>query len=138
MLNKEIDPRDLKPFTYPPIKELRAINYRSICLGSYIPWDTKKQAEIIKKELDWQGNVVEGIPPEYWYEKIECMFQGVRDYLKFIKRGFSRTSHLMSLDLRNNRITIEKAKELIEQYDGKRPASLDLFLKFLGITEEEF
>lgn len=28
--------------------------------------------------------------------------------------------------------------ELAEKYDGKRPASLDGFLKVLGIEEEEF
>jgi len=130
--------RDLEPFRYPSLEDLRALKYRSVCLGSYIPWDPKKHAEIIKKELGWKGNVVEGIPPEYDYEKVECMFQGVRDYLKYIKRGFGRTAHLMSLDLRNGRITQEKARELIAKYDGKRPASLDLFLEYLGITEEEF
>ncbi|KYC54026.1 MAG: hypothetical protein APG08_01301 [Candidatus Methanofastidiosum methylothiophilum] len=138
MLNKEVDMRDLRPYTYPDIKELRSINYRSICLGSYIPWDIKKHAEIIRNELGWQGNKVEGIPDEYWYEKIECQFQGVRDYLKYLKRGFGRTAHLMSLDLRNDRIDKEKAKELIKRYDGKRPASLDIFLKYVGISEEEF
>jgi len=138
MLDKKVDKRDLVPFTYPSIKDLRALNYRSICLGSYMPWDTRKQSDIIKKEIGWTGTKVEGIPPEFWYEKVECYFQGVRDYLKFLKRGFGRTAHLMSLDLRNKRIDIEKAKELIKKYDGKRPASLDLFCKYIGITEDEF
>ena len=83
-------PRDLDPFSYPPREELRALKYRSVCLGCYIPWDVKKQVEIIKRELGWQGEQVEGVPPEYDYEKIECFMQGVRDYLKFIKRGYSR------------------------------------------------
>jgi N-acetyl sugar amidotransferase len=135
---KGVTMRDLKPFSYPPLKELRRIKYRSVCLGSYIPWDVKKQTEIIKRELGWKGNVVEGIPEEYDYEKVECMFQGVRDYLKYIKRGFGRTAHLVSLDLRNNRISKEAAIELIAKYDAKRPASLDVFLEYLGITEDEF
>ncbi len=138
MLDKTVSERDLKPFTYPPLKELMAINYRSVCLGSYIPWDVKKQAEIINKELGWKGEEVEGIPGEYYYEKVECAMQGVRDYLKYIKRGFSRTAHLISLDLRNGRIAPEKAKKLIAEYDGKRPASLDVFLEYLEITEDEF
>lgn len=138
MLDKKVEMRELTAFQYPKLADLRALKCRSICLGSYIPWDPPKHAEIIKKELGWQGNVVEGIPPEYYYEKIECYFQGVRDYLKFIKRGFGRTAHLVCLDLRNGRITKEKARELIEQYDGYRPASLDLFLNYLGISEKEF
>ena len=136
--NPSITMRDLEPFRFPDLKEVRALGVRSVCLGSYIPWDTKKNSEIIKRELGWQGNEVEGIPPEYYYEKVECMFQGVRDYLKFIKRGFGRTAHLMSLDLRNNRITKEEAEKITKKYDGKRPASLDVFLKWLEISEEEF
>ena len=63
--------------------------------------------------------------------------QGVRDYLKFIKRGFSRVTHL-SLDLRNKRITKLDAKKMIKNYEGKRPPSLDIFLSLVGISEDEF
>ncbi len=138
MLGKEVTMRDLEPFAYPHLKDLKAINYRSVCLGSYMPWDVKKQVEIIKKELGWEGSEVEGVPTEYNYEKIECYVQGVRDYLKYIKRGFGRTAHLASIDLRNNRLTKEEAEKLIQKYDGKRPASLDVFLKYVGLTENEF
>jgi len=137
-LDGTVTERDLKPFTYPKLKDLKELGCRSVCLGTYFPWNTKKQSEIIKKELGWKGNSVEGVPLGYDYEKIECMFQGVRDYLKYIKRGFSRTTHLMSIDLRNNRITKEEAIENIKKYEGKRPASLDLFLDILGVSEEEF
>ncbi|MEW5691871.1 MAG: N-acetyl sugar amidotransferase [Candidatus Hydrogenedentota bacterium] len=137
-LDGSVTLKDLEPFKYPSLKELRAINYRSVCLGTYIPWDVKKQAQIIRQELGWQGDDVEGRPPEYWYEKIECMMQGVRDYLRFIKRGYGRTAHLVTLDIRNSRITRCDGLKLVEQYDGKRPESLDVFLKYVGITEDEF
>ncbi len=81
-LDRSVSERDLLPFTYPKLKDLKELKVRSICLGSYIPWDTKKNSELIKKELGWEGNVVEGVPPGYEYEKIECWFQGIRDYLK--------------------------------------------------------
>lgn len=137
-LGGRVNRRDLYPFTYPPRKELLRIKCRSICLGNFIKWDTKKQVEIIKRELEWKGQEVEGIPPQYDYEKIECMMQGVRDYSKFIKRGFGRTSHLVNIDIRNNRMSREEGWELTQEYDGKRPASLDLFLDFLQIDEEEY
>lgn len=133
-----VEMRDLEPFRYPSWRELKDIKARSVCLGSYIPWDVKKQKELIKDELGWEEDEVEGIPPEYGYEKLECMFTGVRDYLKYIKRGLGRTAHLTSLDIRNKRLTREEAMKLTEQYDGKRPASLDLLLKFLEMTEDEF
>ena len=133
-----ITERDMKPFTYPPMAELRGKKVKSVLLGSYIPWDVRKQVEIIKRELDWRGVEVEGVPPQYDYEKIECMLQGVRDYIKFLKRGFGRTTHLASIDIRNHRLTREEAVGLVEKYDGRRPASLDVFLKILGISEDHF
>jgi len=133
-----ISARDLLPFTYPKSSELKAINYRSVCLGSYIRWDIKKQAKIISKELGWKGAPKEGVPEEYYYEKVECAFQGIRDYLRYIKRGYGRTAHLASIDIRNNRLAREEGEKLVKKYDGLRPASLDIFLKILGITEEEF
>ncbi|NER37091.1 MAG: N-acetyl sugar amidotransferase [Oscillatoria sp. SIO1A7] len=137
-LEGTVEERDLKPFTYPPLKQLRKLGYRSVCLGSFIPWDAKRQAQIIKEELDWKGDEVENVPPGYDYEKIECYMQGVRDYIKYIKRGYSRPSHLASLDIRNHRMSREEALKLIEEYEGKRPPSLDLFLDFVGLSEEEF
>ena len=137
-LGGAVDERELKPYAYPPLKELRALNYRSVCLGSFVPWDVKAQSEIIQRELGWQGDVVENVPPQYNYEKIECYMQGVRDYIKFIKRGYSRPSHLVALDVRNNKMSKGEGQELIANYEGRRPASLDLFLEFTGLTEEEF
>ena len=90
------------------------------------------------KELGWKGDEVENVPPEYNYEKIECYMQGVRDYIKYIKRGYSRPSHLSAIDLRNKDITIDKAKENIRLYEGKKPPSLDIFLEFIGLKEDEF
>lgn len=137
-LGGSVDRRDLKPYSYPPLKSLRKIGYRSVCLGSYIPWDVPKQSKIIRDELGWTGDRVENVPPQYDYEKIECYMQGVRDYIKYIKRGFSRPSHLAALDLRAGRITPEQRQEMVALYEGKRPPSLDIFLEFVGMTEDEF
>ena len=137
-LDGKIDKRNLKPYSYPPLKELKKLNVRSVCLGSFIPWDVKKQSEIIQKELGWSGDEVENVPPQYNYEKIECYMQGVRDYIKYIKRGYSRPTHLSAIDLRNGRISQEDAKNDIKLYEGKKPPSLKLFLDFIGLTEDEF
>lgn len=137
-LEGRVEKRDLWMFTYPPRKELMKMGCRSICLGNYIKWDIKKHVEIIKRELGWKGQPVEGVPPEYDYEKIECRFQGIRDYCKFVKRGYGRTNHLASIDIRNKRLTREEGLKITEQYDGKRPASLGYFLEMLQISENEF
>ena len=137
-LGGSIDERDLRCFKYPDVHELMKLGYRSVCLGSYIPWDVKMQVAKIKEELNWKGDQVEGVPPEYNYEKIECWMQGVRDYIKYLKRGYSRPSHLSAIDLRNGRIDVKDAKANIETYEGRRPKSLDIFLEYIGLNEDEF
>ena len=86
----KLDPRDLKPYTLSAAARSSAkLQYRSVCLGSLHPWDVKRRSQIIQEELGWKGDEVEGVPPrDYPYEKIECYMQGVRDYLKFLKRGY--------------------------------------------------
>ena len=138
LLEETVDKRDLLSFQFPEQKELENLNVRAIYLGNYVKWHTKKQVDIIKRELGWKGQSVEGIPPQYDYEKIECRWQGVRDYCKYIKRGHGRTNHLVCIDIRNGELDRETGFELTNKYDGKRPASLDYFLDQLGITEDEF
>jgi N-acetyl sugar amidotransferase len=137
-LNLGFDSRDFKPYTYPPRESLQKLGLKSVPLGSFIPWDTKKQSELIQSELGWNGDEVEGVPPGFEYEKIECYMQGVRDYIKFRKRGYSRVTHLMSLDIRHGRRSRENGQSVVEKYEGFRPKSLDLFLDIVGLTEEQF
>lgn len=138
LLDGEVSKRDLMAFKFPTMEELSKLGAKAIYLGNYVKWHTKNQVEIIKKELGWQGQDVEGIPPIYDYEKIECRWQGIRDYCKYIKRGHGRTNHLACIDIRNGEMDRELGLSLSLQYDGKRPASLDDFLAILDITEDEF
>jgi hypothetical protein len=64
--------------------------------------------------------------------------QGVRDYIKFIKRGYTRPSHLASIDIRNKRLSRIEALKLVKKYEGKEPPSLEIFIELVGITKEEF
>jgi N-acetyl sugar amidotransferase len=137
--SQEFDPRDFKPYTYPNLRDLKKLRYQSECLGSYIPWDAKAQSELIMDELGWQGDQVEGMPPGlYGYEKIECHMQGVRDYIKYLKRGYSRVTQMTVLDIRNGRMDKAEADSLVAEYEGKKPPSLIAFLEYVGITEFEF
>ena len=143
MINKENDPidiRDLSPYTYPNLKDLKAINYYSVCLGSFIKWDYKKNTKIIMDKLGWKGDLLEGVPQDInkEYAKIECWMQGTRDYIKFLKRGYGRITQILNFEIRNNNISTQKAQNLIDKYEGRKPQSLKYFLEYMGITEDEF
>ena len=131
-----ITEKDMIPFKFPSLEEIEKLKPISLHLGSYIKWNIPKQVELIKRELNWKDATVEGTYCRY--DKQECRFIGVRDYCKYLKRGFGRTTHQASLDIRENRITREEGIALVEKYDGKRPESLDDFLEEIGLSEKEF
>lgn len=143
MIDSEKDPvdkRDLIPYTYPSLEELQGIGYYSVCLGSFIPWDYKKHTKIIMDELGWEGDDMESAPSSVNkdFAKIECWMQGTRDYIKYLKRGYSRVTQIVNFEIREGRMDIEEGKRLIEKYDGNKPYSLELFLDYMGIDEDEF
>ena len=135
-----VDIRDLKPYTYPKLEDLKKMDYYSVCLGSFIPWDYKKQTKIIMEELGWQADELEGVPNEINEEgaKIECWMQGTRDYIKYLKRGYGRVTQLVNFEVRNGRMSTEEAQKWIDLYDGRKPQSLDIFLEYMGMTENKF
>ena len=133
-----IEERDLTPFKYPKLRDLKKIGFKSIKYGTFINWDPLKQTEIIKKELGWKMDQVEGLAPEFWMEKIECRVNGIRDWLKYVKRGFGRTAQSVAREIRLGKMTKEEGKILVDKYHAKKPKSLEYFLKIMNISENEF
>jgi N-acetyl sugar amidotransferase len=136
-LDEEVDPRDFEVFRLPDQEKIQAADIRSIHLGDYFRWDALKQIKILNEELGWEPTETENLHPRYFGEKIDCFLQGSRDYLRYIKRGYSRTNQRANLEIRFGHITREDALEM-EQYDAQRPQSLDVVLDYLGISEDEF
>lgn len=137
-LDGRVERRELEPFAYPSSEELRKLGVRSLCLGSYIKWNARENTEIIKRELGWEGAVVEGTAPGYTWDKTECQNQGTRDWLRFIKRGQGRASHHANIDIRDGLITREQGLEMAAANDGKEPASLGFILNKMGVSRDEF
>ncbi|HDZ17502.1 hypothetical protein LCGC14_0823900 [marine sediment metagenome] len=133
------DLRDLSPYIYPPKKELERINVKSLPLGNFIQWNQEAFAEVIKRELGWEEDEVESLfPPKPTFDKVECMLTGIRDYIKFLKRGFSRITHRTTIDIKQGKITRDEGLKLIEQFEKVKPASLSYFLELIDLSEEEF
>ena len=137
--NDPVDKRDLIPYTFPSKDEYDKAGIMSINLGSFVKWDYEKQYNIINKELGWEKDELEGVPDELNKagSKIECYMQGTRDYLKFVKRGYSRVSQLLSIELRKGNIKKEDAEKYIKE-EGQKPPSLEIFLEYMGLSEDEF
>ena len=123
---------DLLPMTWSEEEFL----LKAIYLGNFEPWNQRKHVEIIGRELDWKHHSMEGSYVDW--DKVDCPFEPVRDWQKFIKRGFGRTTFQASKDIREGLMSREEGLRLVEKLDGNRPKALDVFLKETGMTEEEF
>jgi len=109
---------------------------KAIYLGNYEPWNQRQSVEIITRELGWKHRATEGTYVDW--DKVDCPFEPVRDWQKFMKRGFGRTTFQASKDVREGRLTRDEALQLVEKHDGKRPAALDVFLREVGMSEHAF
>ena len=72
------------------------------------------------------------------YAKIDDHANDVHDYLKYLKFGYGRATDDASTEIRHGRMTREEGLEMVRQYDGVEPSSLDFYCDFLGISKEHF
>ena len=135
--SQKVDKRDLGSIL-PTSTDYPNFKVRSLSLSSYIPWDWKQIYSIISQDLGWSPDDVENLPPQYSYTKIECWMQGVRDYIKYIKRGYSRPSQMSAVDLRDGSINIVEAKKIIDDWECIEPFALNFLLEYLDMSSENF
>ena len=135
--DKSIKYKDVIPYFYPEEKEL-INNIKIHTLGHYFPWEFQENISIIKK-YGWKSSPekIEGTFTDY--EDIDCGFQPIHQYFKFVKYGYGRATDHACYKIRQGQMTKKEAKELIIEYDGKLPRKhFKEFLEFLNITEEYF
>jgi len=127
----EYDIVDLQPMTWPDGE----FDLKAIFLGNFEQWDQRKNVEIITEELGWKHRPSENT----WcdWDKVDCEYELVRDYQKYMRRGFGRASFQASKDIREGLIGRSKALELVEKYEGKLPSNMDKFAAEVGISREE-
>lgn len=130
--------QDLAPYQFPSDEEIEEVGVRGIYLGNYFRWDAKEQAEFLVKEYGFKTMLRKRDRTPSLYHKIDDHANEVHDYLKYLKFGYGRATDIASLEIRNGRMTREEGIELVKKYDHVRPRSLDIYLKFLDLTEEEF
>ena len=136
-LRERITTKDLQAFTYPTDTQLEKSRVRGIYLGNYVFWDSQRQIEAMIERYGYETHAQERTYNTY--ESIHCMNNaGVHDYVKYIKFGYGKVNDHVARDIRLKRMDKTRGLELIRQYLGVKPAALDLFLEWVGMTEAEF
>jgi N-acetyl sugar amidotransferase len=133
-----ITEKELTPYFYPSDEDIERVGVTGIFLGHYFFWDARKQLEIVKQHgFKVKGDgPVEGTYTDY--ENVDEKLVGLHDYLKFVKYGFGRASDHAAIDIRNKRLTRERAIELVNKYDGKYPHNaVAEFVRYSGMSRDE-
>ena len=132
-----ISGKDLQAFTYPSDVELEQVRMRGIYLGNYVRWDAQRQTEDMIRKYGYETR-----EQERTFNRYETICDrnnaGVHDYVKFLKYGFGKATDHACRDIRLGRMTREQGIELVRRYDAVKPRSLELFLDWVNMTEEEF
>jgi len=134
---ERVSRRDIQPYLYPFDEELERVGVRGIYLGNYIRWDSKKQHELMIKLYGYETAIQQRTFNTY--EDVECFHSaGVHDYIKFLKYGYGKATDHACREIRLKRINREEGIEMVKKYETKVPDDLPMFLRWLGMKEEEF
>lgn len=131
--------QDIMPFLYPPDEDIEAVGVRGIYLSNFIRWHEPDQARMMYDMYDFQPNKSARGRTFNRYAKLDDLHaNGAHDYLKYLKFGYGRATDDASTLIRLGLMTREEGIEMVARHDHVRPADLDVWLKFVGMTEEEF
>ena len=132
-----ITEHDVLPYRYPDDRELERVGVRGIYLSNYIRWDSRVQHEQMIRDYGYET------APQTrtfdTYNDVDCWnYSDVHDYIKFVKHGYGKVVDHACRDIRLRHLTREQGVELVRQFTYERPRNIQLFLDWLGITENAF
>ncbi len=129
---------DLAPFRYPSDEEIDEIGVRGIYLSNFIKWDVTSQVRLMIEKYGFETAVKRERTFNIYAKLDDIHADGAHDYLKYLKFGYGRATDDAAIEIREGRMTREEGIEMVKKYDHVRPSDLDLYLKFAGLTEQQF
>jgi len=128
---------DVLPFRYPDNRELEQVGVRGIYLNNYIRWDSRAQHEQMIREYGYETALQTRTFDTY--NDVDCWnYSDVHDYIKWLKHGYGKVLDHACREIRLRRMTREHGIKLVQEYQCREPRNLQLFLDWLGITENAF
>ena len=128
---------DVLPFRYPYNLELEQVGVRGIYLNNYIRWDSRAQHEQMIREYGYETTLQTRTFDTY--NDVDCWnYSDVHDYIKWLKHGYGKVLDHACREIRLRRMTREQGISFVQEYQTREPQHLQLFLDWLGITENAF
>jgi len=144
LYSNEITSKNLYFFRVPLAQELEAKGLRFIYLGYYLEqfdqvYNANFAIERGMRIREGEAADPDKIGSHYPYYSLEDDVNIVHQMMKHVKLGFGFAAQQLSLDIRVDRITREKAIELARRYDGNCDQKyIDILTHFFDMTNEEF
>jgi N-acetyl sugar amidotransferase len=132
-----ISESDVLPFCYPDNRELEQVGVRGIYLNNYIRWDSRAQHEKMIQDYGYETSPQTRTFDAY--RDVDCWnYSDTHDYIKWLKHGYGCVVDHCCREIRLRRMTRSEAVDIVTDNIYKLPQNLDLFLIWLGITEDAF
>ena len=132
---------DLSVFRFPSAADLAAGNVEGIWLGDFLDWDGWKNAFVAQQ----YGFECSPLPVETSlanYENLDNAATVLRDWLRYLKYGYSRATDIACNHIRRGRLTREEGLRLCERAEVFPQTSLGMpladVLEYFGLTMAEF
>lgn len=137
-VNKNFKKNDLNLYRLPSSKKLYKSKIKEVFLGYFFEWSPKKIYNISKK----YGFKSARIPKTGYYNFADIddeFLITIHHLMKWYKFGFTREWDNLSIEIRNKKITRNKALEIIKSKGFIMPTKeINKFCNFIGIDKKEF
>ena len=125
-------------YRYPDYDEIKRAAIRGIYLSNYIPWNQKSQQEFMAKRYGYKQ--MRAINSFNGYEHPHCAFyNGVHDWLKYVKHGYGRYLDHLVREIRWKRVTKTDGFTSVRLHRPSCPReNIQLFREFMGLARNAF
>ena len=136
-IDNSLKEQDIENYIYPQDQEIEDVGVKGIYLNNYIRWDSKAQHELMITKYNYETEKL--VRTFDSYNNVSCFhYTGIHDYIKFLKHGYSVITDHVNREIRFDRISRKDGGKLIEYYSKEKFNDLEIFLKWLSITKDEF
>ncbi len=136
-VSSNISDNDVNSFVYPSDKEINENGIVGIYLSNYFKWDSKKQHEEMIRKYKY-----EAVDYNNTYDNcnnINCNhYNGVHDYIKLIKYGYSKIIDHLCREIRLKKISRDNAIHILQNYKKIDLDDLQIFLDFQQMKQNDF
>ncbi len=132
-LNEE----DIWQYRYPDDLDLQKIGVRGIYLSNFIPWDPKRQDELMIKKYNFKTSLNHRSFDTY--DHVDCYnYFDTHDILKLNKHGYSKVTDHACREIRHKRLNQVEAHNLVLHYEKKPLKYKKYFCDWLGIDKKAY